>query len=571
MSPAPSLLRSLQSRDFALVMGAFATSAIGSWAYNVALAVWLLDTTGEPGWVAAATVGRFVPALVMSAYGGVIAERFERVRLMSTLDATLFLIMVLLAVELALGAHPAVVVATAALSSTSGSVYEPAAAAMTPQLVPERDLGSANALRNTIDNICVIAGPALGAMVLLFAEPWVAIVINALTFLVSALLLSRVRTRSTPVDVTDGGQAGPLRQMLVGITTITSSPGTATLVAFSVIATFVFGVDTVLFVVLSDEVLGTGAEGYGYLLAGLGAGGVAAAVVVPRLERLPRLGTVILLGIAGYCVPTLLFLVVDDPVVAFVVQCVRGASTLVVDVLAVTALQRSVPSERLGRVFGAFDSLLLIAILAGSTAVPIGLATLGLTGVLWVVSLGIPVLCLLGLPWLRQMDRDAVERRALLAPKVDLLTRCDLFASVREGALEQLAGTADFVDTPPGAAVVRQGDPADAFFVIESGAYAVSALDGAGTRVELDDMTAGAYFGEIGLIEAIPRTATVTARTTGRVLKVDGDAFVDALTQDAPSPALLDGASFRLGRTHPARALTRSALGSPGQPGVRPQ
>ena len=60
---------------------------------------------------------------------------------------------------------------------------------------------------------------------------------------------------------------------------------------------------------------------------------------------------------ALYCLPTLVFLVVDQPAVGFVTQCLRGAATLVVDVLAITALQRSLPPDRLGRVFGAFDGL----------------------------------------------------------------------------------------------------------------------------------------------------------------------------------------------------------------------
>ena len=284
-----------------------------------------------------------------------------------------------------------------------------------------------------------------------------------------------VRARSVPVDVTEGGEVGPLRQMLVGISAISSSTSAATLVAFSIVATLVFGVDTVLFVVLSDQVLGTGAEGYGYLLAGLGVGGVLAAGLVPRLERLPRLGVVIWLCMALYCLPTLLFLVVDQPAAAFVIQCFRGASTLFVDVLAVTALQRSLPHDVLGRVFGAFNALMLLAILVGSSLVPVCINALGLDAVLWISGLGVPALCLLGAPWLRRMDREAAVRRTVLAPKVDLLARCDLFASVGEGALDQLAGAAEFVDVPAGAVPVRQGDAADVFYVIESGAFAATA------------------------------------------------------------------------------------------------
>jgi MFS family permease len=565
-SGKPSLLTSLRHRDYRLFMAAFTTSSVGSWAYNVALAVWLLDETGSAGWVAASTVARFAPALVMSVYGGVLADRFERVRLMVGLDVVFCLCMLVLATEMLLGAPPLLVVATAAISSTLSSIYEPAAAAMTPQLVPERDLGSANALRNTVDNICVVAGPAIGAGVLLLAAPWLTVFLNALTFAVSAALVGLVSVRSRPVDVTEGGEAGPLKQVTVGLRTIAESPGTGVLVAFSIVATFVFGTDTVLFVVLSEERFGTGAEGFGYLLAGLGIGGIAAAGLVTRLERRPRLGPVILLGMAGYCLPTLVFLVVDEPVVAFVAQCVRGAATLVVDVLAITALQRSVPPDRLGRVFGAFDGLMIVAVLVGSAVIPLGIELLGLDAMLWFTGLGVPLLCLAGLPALRRMDAESAARRAELAPRVELLSRADLFASVSEGALEQLAAQAERVEVVAGTVLIEQGQVADAFYVAESGEYDVSATDERGEVVALPAMAAGAGFGEIGLIERIPRTASVRARTEGVVLRIPGDAFLAALTEDTPSPALLDGASLRLSRTHPTRRLTQAGLASEATP-----
>jgi CRP-like cAMP-binding protein/predicted MFS family arabinose efflux permease len=560
MAGQAGLLKTLRHRDFALLMGSFTTSAIGSWAYNVALVVWLLDETGSAGWVAASTVARFVPALLLSAYGGVIADRFEQVRLMAVLDTTCFLVMLVLAAETAVGVHPALAIATAALVTSVETPYQPAATALTPRVVPESELGAANALRNAIDNITVIAGPGLAGLMLVVAAPWVAIVFNAVTFLVSAIFVVAVKVRSTPVDVTESGEAGPLRQMLVGISTIGSSSSTLTLVAFSVVATFVFGMDTVLFVLLSDQVLGTGAEGYGYLLAGLGVGGIVAAGLVARLERLPRLGSVILLGMAGYCLPYLLFLVVDQPLVGFIAQCVRGASTLVVDVLALTALQRSVPHDRLARVFGAFDGLVILAVLLGSLSVPPLLDVVGLDGVLWTVGLVIPAMCLLGLPRLRRMDEEAEARRTRLASKISLLQGSGLFGSVGEGSVEQLAGESDYLQAAADQVVVREGDAADALYVIEAGDFAVSSRGEAGGEIVLRDMGPGEYFGEIGVIEGGPRTATVTARGPGRLLRVRGPAFIDALTQGAPSAALLDGASARLGRTHPSRTLTRAAL-----------
>jgi CRP-like cAMP-binding protein len=149
------------------------------------------------------------------------------------------------------------------------------------------------------------------------------------------------------------------------------------------------------------------------------------------------------------------------------------------------------------------------------------------------------------------MDEAAVVRRAAAASKIALLTRCHLFADVREGALDQLAGEAVFQDVTAGTDVVREGDPADALYVVDSGTFGAWQAVEDGTQRALTDVSSGGVFGEIGLLANVPRTATVTARTAGRLLRVDGPAFLTALTQNTASAALLDGASVRLRRTHP--------------------
>jgi hypothetical protein len=326
------------------------------------------------------------------------------------------------------------------------------------------------------------------------------------------------------------------------------------------VATFVFGLDTVLFVLLSRDVLGTGAEGYGYLLAGLGVGGVLAAPLVTRIESLPRLSVVILLGMMAYCLPTLILLYVSETAMGFAVQLVRGAGTLFVDVLAITALQRSLPQHLLARVFGAFDGMCLLAIILGSLTVPAVVSAVGLDAMVWLSSIGIPVACLLGWPALRRMDRQTTARRAELGPRIELLSACDLFASVSEGAVEQLAGAAEVVRVDATTTVISEGEPPDFFYVVIEGRLGVSARGEHAQRQTLDDMRTGDYFGEIGLIEGIPRTATVTAVTPCTLLRIDGARLVAALTESTPSAAVLDGARMRLGRTHPSRQLVRSGL-----------
>ena len=253
---------------------------------------------------------------------------------------------------------------SAALTSVTAGVYPPAVTAMIPQVAGEEDLAAANALNGTVDNLAVIAGPAIGAGLLAFGPPPVAFAINAATFLVSALLVVQMTARSKPSDVTQEGNA--LAQVLHGFTAITTSTTAAVLVGFSVLASFVYGTDTVALVYVSEQKLGTGADGYGYLLAALGVGGVLAAVLVDRLAASPRLGLVIVLGMAVYCLPTALLIGTHSPVVAAAIEAVRGGGTLVVDVLAITMLQRSLPQEMIARVFGAFFTLVLGAICLGS-------------------------------------------------------------------------------------------------------------------------------------------------------------------------------------------------------------
>lgn len=556
LTPKGGVLVPLRRHDFRLLMSAFAISAAGSWAYNVGLAVFIFDQTHSAAWVGAATIGRFVPSLLFGAYGGVLAERFERVRLMVTLDWACAAWMCLLTVVAALEGPVLLAIVLAGATSVTSIVYEPAVAAITPETVPEDELAAANTLRNTVENVAVVAGPAIGALLLLVGPPALAFGVNTLSFVWSALVVSRVRIRSKPVDVTEGGSAGPLRQMLVGFQAIRASSTATVLVAYSVIASFVYGVDTVQFVVLSEDRFGTGASGYGYLLAGLGVGGIAAAGLTNRLAARPRLGLIILGGMTAYCLPTLLFLVLDQPTAAFLVQVVRGAGTLVVDVLAVTALQRSLPSEVLARVFGAFFTLVLVAISLGALVTPPIINGLGLDPSLWFAGLLLPALCALGWPILQKMDRENVAVAAALEPRVALLGRTGMFAEASRPVLERLAKAAVEEPVADGTTVIREGDPADALYVLVDGEMAVSARGEGGVEQPLPTMGPGTCFGEIGVLEGIPRTATVRAAGPSTLLRIDAATFLEALTDAPASTSLLEGARGRLARTHPSLRVT---------------
>jgi hypothetical protein len=562
----------LAARDVRYLFGGLVISATGSWAYNVALLAFVFQRTHSLAWVGAAGLVRFIPALLLSTYGGVIAERTERVRLMLGADLLCALWQAGMAIVAAAGGPLVLALAFAALTAATNVVYSPSVAATIPSLVGEDDLIAANALNGTIDNLVVIVGPAVGAGLLLIGSPAAAFAVNAGSFVISAGLVSRIRARSRPVDVTETGTAGPLKQMAVGVRTILALPAARTLVAFCALVSFVYGTDTVLFVGVSEHRLGTGSEGFGYLLAGLGVGGVLMAAAVNRLAASRRLAPIIIAGVAGYCLPTALLTVIHSPGLAFGLEIVRGASTLVVDVLAITSLQRAVPADQLARVFGVFFAFVLGAISLGAVITPAIVSASSLDAGLLTMALAPFAVGLLGFPSLLAIDRQTKVRTEALAPRVAVLEGLGLFAAASRAVLERLAAAATEVEYPPATAIVREGEPAHALFVLVEGEVEVTAHgEGGGPERLLRRMTGPTYFGEIGVLGHIPRTATVTALSHCRCEQIEGDALLDALTAAPPSSTMMENARSRLASTHPSHEPSfTAATGRYETPGAAP-
>jgi predicted MFS family arabinose efflux permease len=541
----------LKHRDYRLLMARYVTSGIGSWAYVVALIAFVYDQTGSPAWVAAVSVGRLAPMFVFSTYAGVIAERFERTRVMLVSDLSALVSMLGL-VAVALSDAPAgFAILLAAITSVATIMEEPAVAALVPQVVGEDDLAAANGLFGIIANLNVIAGPAIGAGLLALTSAAGTFAANAATFAVAAVLVTRLRVRSTPTDVTGGGEAGILQQLTVGVRAIAQHPRVIILIAFGTVASFVWGVDTVLFPILGTE-LGLGSNGFGYLLTGLGIGGVVAGTLVSRISKQPRLAATIAVALVFFSIPTALLVVVDDPQAAFAFQVVRGGAILVVDVLAVTALQRALPSDLISRVFGAVLTIDIGAMVLGAAVTPILLRLLGLDGTLLLMGVGVPLLVVLTSRWWARMDREAITRLKELAPRLRMLEAMGIFAQASPPVLERLAAAAEDVVAPAGTVIVHEGDPADALYVIADGEVAVSARGDGDTVRPLATLTAPGYFGEIGLLEQIPRTATVETLSATTLYRIDGDTFLDALTSTPASPAFVESSRLRLARTKPS-------------------
>ena len=154
----------LAHRDMRLLIAAFLVDQVGSWSYAVVISVYIFDRTHSTGWLAAAGVCRWLPGLLLASYGGVLADRYQRTTVMMVSAVVSAVLMTGMAVVVGTGAPVGLVLVLLALSAAALSPYRPAAGALTPEIVGEKDLAAANAIFSALENLVVVIGPGIGGL-----------------------------------------------------------------------------------------------------------------------------------------------------------------------------------------------------------------------------------------------------------------------------------------------------------------------------------------------------------------------------------------------------------------------
>ena len=283
----------LRVRDARALISASAASQLGDWLYNAVLLGYVYTATGSAGWVGAATICRLLPYVLLGPVGGMIADRYDRRTVLLAGDLLRCALMLGLAAVVAVEGPVVLVIALTALASAAGSAERPAALALLPRLVGESRLGPANALLHTVQDLGVVVGPAIGAVLLVVAPDFVAFIVNAGTFAVSAALISTLRRRPSVAVAREG--SGAAAQLRHGLRTARTSPYVMPLLVVLAMVEFTYGAQTVQLVLYAERELGFGAEGYGYLLAAAGVGGLLSAAINGRLAASTRVSGIVVI------------------------------------------------------------------------------------------------------------------------------------------------------------------------------------------------------------------------------------------------------------------------------------
>lgn len=369
-------LRSLGHPDYRRFMGGHAVSIIGTWMQRIAQDWLVLELTGSPVAIGTATALQFLPVLLLGMWGGVLADRFDRWKLVVGTQLVSGVLAAVLAVTTLLGATSlALVFVMAALLGLVTVVDGPARQAFLTDLVPPADHVNAQALNSTVHNSGRLIGPAVAGLVIAAAGAGPAFAVNAVSFV--AVLVGLLRIDRTALHRTTRVARGP-GQAREGLRYAWRHRELRAAL-FLVAVVGVFGQNfRVVLPVMATDVLDGDAATYGWLTAAMGLGAVLGAFGAAASERVTGRG--LLAWTVVFAAVNLVAALAGQLTVALAALFLVGVANILFNTLARSLLRLHSAPGMQGRVM-ALHSLLFL----GTT--PIGAPLLG-----WVCDVA-------GVPW----------------------------------------------------------------------------------------------------------------------------------------------------------------------------
>jgi MFS family permease len=510
---------------------AWINTVLGQWAYFVALSVFAYE---EGGAAAVGLVGliRTIPSAISAPFSSMLSDRYPRQRIMLVANTGRMLVLAASAAALYADAHPGFIFAAAGVMTILGTAIQPAQAALMPTLArtPE-ELTHANVALGSFESIGLFLGPAIGGFLLAVSSESVVFAAAALISGWAAFLVARITVEDAPEQREVREPQQFLEEMTAGFRTVGAEPGVRLIVGLSAAQMVVAGAFNVLVVAAALDLLDLGEAGVGFLNSAVGVGGIVGTIVALALVGRQRASSDFGIGILLWSIPIALIGIWPESLVAFALLIAVGAGNTLLDVSGPTLLQRMVRDEVLGRVFGAFWSLLILGFGIGMIAAPLLIELAGIRGALIVTGALLPVLT--ALFW-RSLTRIDVGVRPP-SEAVELLRSVPIFTPLPESVLEYLGRTLTTVTKDAGEVVFHQGDHGDRYYLVDAGQVEVS-VDGNVAST----LGRGEGFGEIALLRDVPRTATVRAKTDVTLHALDRDEFLAAVTGDPGSTDAAD-------------------------------
>jgi MFS family permease len=339
-----------EAGGYRLLFLATLASSIGTWLAFVALVVDVFDRTEDASWVSALLVVEFLPGVFLGFLTGRLLDAVSRRWILVVADAAragVFFV-------LPFASSATQIVALAFVAGIATSLFRPAVYAGLPNLVSDEDLPQANGLLQTADNFTWAIGAFAGGALVAATSPDVAYLTNAVTFVVSALFILRIRESLEEEHAPSGGHWRDLRE---GFVFALRSKSLVTIIVAWSIAVFATAGVNVAEIVLAKDVFSAGDFGYGLLVAsgavGLMIGSLFGGSWIEQRGMAIPYGVSIALMALGFGAAA----VAPNVWIAAAVVIAAGAGNGVAVITNAVLVQRGAPDRLRGRSFAVVMSL----------------------------------------------------------------------------------------------------------------------------------------------------------------------------------------------------------------------
>ena len=379
-----SIVDALKHRDFRLLWLGLLTSGVGDSMQLFALG-WLVvqlavrDGVPEraPLYIGLVGLSRSVPAIAFGLFGGVIADRMDRRKLLALAQSGGAIIAITLAVLTVTDRiNLPLVMLLCALGAAAFAFDRPTRQAMLPRIVPQPDLMSAIGLNGASLNGSALLGPLIGGLLIEPVGVGGLMFINAATYLATLMALALMR----PIPPLTTKHANVLRSLSDGLTHVWRDPVLRWVIGLSAILSLGARPFDQLLPAVAHETLHVGAVELSWLLAANAAGMLAGSVLGGSLGHVRRRGTILTFTVVGMGVAVLLFSLQRALPAAVAFALLPGFNHFTFSVMAYSILQTRPPDHFRGRVVSVYSTTVqggmpLGALLLGTLGSAVGVSS----------------------------------------------------------------------------------------------------------------------------------------------------------------------------------------------------
>jgi MFS family permease len=314
--------------------------------------VWALfwhirSLTDQPIALGGVGLARILPVIIFSLVGGVIADSFDRRRIMLLTQSAAALLALALGLLTQFGQiNIWLIYAITALQAIAIAFDSPARQALVPNLVPAKDLPNAFSMTSTAMQTGAIIGPALSGLVIVFGGQQAVYYINAISYL--AVIIALILIGPVSQTKTDRIAGVSWNSINEGIHFIVNKPIILSTMLLDFVATFFASANT-LMPIIARDVFHVGEVVYGWLSAAQSVGAVIAGLIVSQLPELRRQGRLFLAAVVVFGIATVVFGASRSLVLAWFALAVTGAADAVSTIIRNTIRQLQTPDHIRGR------------------------------------------------------------------------------------------------------------------------------------------------------------------------------------------------------------------------------